>query len=92
MVDLEFLASIQIFSFFTRAELEAAEKLFSEVVFAKGDDVVRIGEPGDTFYVVLDGELEVGTRASRPARRARCAAATTSARWRCCRGASAPRR
>jgi NTE family protein len=59
MVDLEFLASIPIFSFFTRAELEAAEKLFTEVVFAKGDDVVQIGEPGDTFYVVLDGELEV---------------------------------
>ena len=59
MVDLEFLASIPIFSFFTRAELEAAEKLFSEVVFAKDDAVVRIGEPGDTFYVVLDGELDV---------------------------------
>lgn len=67
MVDLEFLAAIQIFSFFTRAELEAAEKLFSEVVFAKGDDVVRIGEPGDTFYVVLDGELEVWD-ASQPPR------------------------
>jgi NTE family protein len=59
MIDLEFLASIPIFSFFTRAELEAAEKLFTEVVFAKNDAVVRIGEPGDTFYVVLDGELDV---------------------------------
>ena len=59
MVDLEFLASIPIFGFFTRPELEAAEKLFSEVFFAKDDAVVRIGEPGDTFYVVLDGELDV---------------------------------
>jgi NTE family protein len=59
MVDLEFLASIPIFSFFTRPELEAAEKLFRDVTFAKNDVVVRLGEPGETFYVVLDGELEV---------------------------------
>ena len=67
MVDLEFLASIPIFGFFTRPELEAAEKLFSEVFFAKDDAVVRIGEPGDTFYVVLDGELDVWD-ASQPPR------------------------
>ena len=59
MVDLDFLASIPIFSFFTRPELEAAQKLFREVTYAKDDVVVRIGEPGDTFFVVLDGELEV---------------------------------
>src|SRR5262249_35071486 len=59
MADLEFLSSIPIFSFFTRPELEAAEKLFHEVSFSKDDVVTRIGEPGDTFYVVLDGELEV---------------------------------
>ena len=67
MVDLDFLATIQIFSFFTRPELEAAQKLFREVTFAKDDVVVRIGEPGDTFYVVLDGELEVWD-ASQPPR------------------------
>ena len=59
MVDLDFLASIPIFSFFTRPELEAAQGLIREVTFAKGDSVVRIGEPGDTFFVVLDGELDV---------------------------------
>ena len=59
MVELDFLASIPIFSFFTRPELEAAEKLFKEQVFAKDETVVRIGEPGETFYVVLEGELDV---------------------------------
>src|SRR5579872_2181381 len=59
MADLDFLATIPIFGFFTRPELEAAEKLFKEVLYAKDDAVVRIGEPGETFYVVLDGELEV---------------------------------
>ena len=59
MAELDFLATIPIFSFFTRPELEAAEKLFKDVSYAKDDIVVRLGEPGDTFYVVLDGELEV---------------------------------
>jgi NTE family protein len=59
MVDLDFLATLPIFRFFTRPELEAAEKLFNEVSFAKDDVVIRIGEAGDTFYVVLDGELDV---------------------------------
>ena len=59
MVDLDFLATIPIFGFFTRSELEGAEKLFKEVSFAKDDVVVRIGDPGDTFFVVLEGELEV---------------------------------
>jgi NTE family protein len=59
MVDLDFLATIQIFRIFTRPELEAAETLFKEVAFAKGDVVMRIGDPGDIFYVVLDGELDV---------------------------------
>ena len=66
MVDLDFLASIPIFSFFTRPELEAAEKLFTEVTFAKDDVVVRIGEPGDTFYVILDGELDVWDASTPP--------------------------
>lgn len=66
MVDLDFLATIPIFSFFTRPELETAEKLFKEAVFAKNETVVRIGEPGDTFYVVLEGELEVWDASTPP--------------------------
>jgi NTE family protein len=67
MVDLDFLATIQIFRIFSRPELEAAEALFKEVSYAKDDIVIRIGEPGDIFYVVLDGELEVWD-ASQPPR------------------------
>ncbi len=59
MADLEFLSTIPIFSFFTRPELEAAEQLFKETTFAKDDVVTRVGEPGDIFYVVLEGELDV---------------------------------
>ena len=67
MVDLDFLATIQIFRIFSRPELEAAEQLFKEVSYAKDDVVIRIGEPGDIFYVVLDGELDVWD-ASQPPR------------------------
>jgi NTE family protein len=67
MVDLDFLATLQIFRFFTRAELEAAIPLFKEVSFAKDDVLMRIGDAGDVFYVVIDGELEVWD-ASQPPR------------------------
>jgi NTE family protein len=67
MVDLDFLATIQIFRIFSRPELEAAEQLFKEVSFAKDDTIMRIGDPGDMFYVVLDGELDVWD-ASQPPR------------------------
>jgi NTE family protein len=66
MADLEFLTTIPIFSFFTRPELEAAQKLFTSASFAKDDVVVKIGDPGDTFYVVLDGELEVWDASTPP--------------------------
>lgn len=59
MADLEFLSTIPIFRFFSRPELEAAEKLFQEVTVQKDDTVVELGDQGDTFYVVLDGELDV---------------------------------
>ena len=66
-IDLDFLATLPIFSFFTRLELEEVVKQAKEVEFAKDDVVIRIGEPGDIFYVVLDGELEVWD-ASQPPR------------------------
>ena len=59
MADLDFLATLPIFSFFTRPELEQAEKLFKQIECAKDDVVVRIDEPGDTFFVILEGELDV---------------------------------
>ena len=59
MVDLDFLSTIPIFRSFSREELETAQALFQEVSFAKDDVVIRVGEPGDVFYVVLEGELEV---------------------------------
>lgn len=56
---LDFLATLPIFSFFTRAELTAAQELFEEAWFGKDEVICRIGDEGDRFYVVLAGELEV---------------------------------
>ncbi len=55
----DFLASIPIFSFLNRDELKSIQDHFVEVTFQKGETVCRIGEPGDVFYVILSGELEV---------------------------------
>src|SRR5258706_3658502 len=68
MADLAFLSTIPIFGFFTRDELIAAETRFEEVMYAKDDVVTRIGEPGDVFYVVLEGELEVWDGSDPPRR------------------------
>ncbi len=55
----DLLATIPIFSFLGRAELAAVQELFVEEIHQKGDTICRQGEEGDTFYVVLDGELDV---------------------------------
>jgi len=68
MADLAFLSTIPIFGFFTKEELAAAESRFEEVLFAKDAIVTRIGEPGDVFYVVLEGELEVWDSSDPPRR------------------------
>ncbi len=60
MSDLQhFLSTLPIFSFFNRAELTAIQDLFVEVSFEKGETICKVGDDGDTFYVVLNGELEV---------------------------------
>ena len=53
------LATIPIFSFLGRSELAAVQELFVEETHQKGDRICRQGEEGNTFYVVLDGELDV---------------------------------
>src|SRR5258705_7077193 len=68
MADLAFLSTIPIFGFFTKEELVAAESRFEESLYAKDDIVTRIGEPGDVFYVVLEGELEVWDSSDPPRR------------------------
>jgi NTE family protein len=56
---VETLAAVPLFSSFARRELEELAGLFVELTFRTGDTVCREGEEGNTFFVVLSGELEV---------------------------------
>jgi NTE family protein len=56
---IDLLATTPLFSSFSRRELSKAAKLFSERSYPKGTTIFREGEEGDTFCVVVSGELEV---------------------------------
>jgi NTE family protein len=53
------LSTVPIFTFLGRNEIAAVESLFVESTHQKGELICREGEEGDTFHIVLDGELEV---------------------------------
>jgi NTE family protein len=56
---IELLANTPLLSSFTRRELSRVAKLFSERSYPKGTTIFREGGEGDTFCVVVSGELEV---------------------------------
>ena len=55
----DILSTIPIFSFLGRNELAAVQELFVESTHQKGDIICHIGDDGESFHVVIDGELEV---------------------------------
>src|SRR5882757_8413615 len=55
----DILSTIPIFSFLGRNEITAVQSLFVESTHQKGEYIRREGEEGDTFHIILDGELEV---------------------------------
>src|SRR5258706_11644523 len=55
----DILSTIPIFSFLGRNEIAAVQTLFVESTHQKGEYICREGEEGDTFHIILDGELEV---------------------------------
>ena len=60
MTNLEnLLSTIPLFSFLGRNEIAAVQALFTESTHQKGEYICREGEEGNTFHVILDGELEV---------------------------------
>lgn len=56
------LKSVPLFQGMTEGALEAVAGLASEVRFAHGQTVTREGDPGDSFFVVVDGVLTVSRR------------------------------
>src|SRR6266478_5750812 len=55
----DILSTIPIFSFLGQSEIAAVQSLFVESTHQKGEYICREGEEGDTFHIILDGELEV---------------------------------
>src|SRR5712664_1972413 len=62
---IEVLSQIPLFSAFNRDELEALAGRFVDVSYRRGDTVCAEGDEGDTFFVCVSGELEVGGGAPR---------------------------
>ncbi len=57
--DLELLRQNQLFQSFSEQDLNLAITLFSLRKLAKGEVVCERGEPGNEFFIVAAGELEV---------------------------------
>src|SRR3954452_13777825 len=68
VVEISLLRTVPIFSPLGAPELEALARSLAPVEARAGLAVVREGDPGDLFYAIADGELEV-TRSGRALRR-----------------------
>jgi CRP/FNR family cyclic AMP-dependent transcriptional regulator len=56
---VDHLKSVPLFQGMTQQSLEAVAGLASEIQFADGQAVTVEGEPGDSFYVIVGGQLRV---------------------------------
>lgn len=56
---VELLARIPLFSCFTAEELEVLTTLCVDVAYRRHDTICTAGEHGETFFVLVSGELEV---------------------------------
>ena len=59
------LARVPLFAQCTKKELEFIASRTDEVVADEGRQLTRQGTPGDTFYVLLEGEAEVDVDGAR---------------------------
>ena len=65
------LAQVPLFSSLAPRHLKRLADLTEEQRYMEGSRVVREGDIGDTFYVILEGEAKVTSRAGRVVNRLR---------------------
>ena len=59
MVELSMLTQVEIFEGLSKPQLEKLAAISHEVEYSQGDIVFRENMPGDSMYIVLDGEVEI---------------------------------
>ena len=59
MANVDHLRGVPLFQGMTEQSLEAVAALAGEIRFEDGQEVTVEGEPGDSFFVVVDGRLRV---------------------------------
>ena len=62
------LAEVPLFASLSKRNLRRVARLASAARFRRGAMIVTRGAPGDAFYVILDGEVEVQREAGPPIR------------------------
>src|SRR5258705_9590359 len=55
----DILSTIPLFSFLGQSEITAVESLFVESTHQKGEYICHEGDEGNTFHIIIEGELEV---------------------------------
>jgi CRP-like cAMP-binding protein len=60
------LQRVPLFAGLTPQQLRRVAELSKVKLFAAGTAIVRLGEPGDAFYVILDGHALVVRETGRP--------------------------
>ena len=65
---VDLIRGLPLFELCSKRDLRRIAALADERDVAAGTDLIREGEPGSEFYVVVDGEVEVRRRGRRVAR------------------------
>ena len=86
---IELLKRVPLFAGCSKAELGKIASIADEIDLSAGKVMIREGEIGRQFYVLIEGSVDV-TQKGRSFRFA--AAVSSSARSRCCRTLRPPRR
>jgi signal transduction histidine kinase len=58
-IDIAILKQAQIFKRFSEDQLQQIAIYFEEILFKKGEEIIRLDEPGDCMYMVACGKVHV---------------------------------